>query len=227
MKARNDGHLGQVPFVWRGLHLWDATVDGGLGSPKRERNRSLGGPMRRLAWCAFFIGLLLSAAAVAQSQSQAGASLADVARANRAKQQEQEAAGAKPKIITNQDLPSAPSGIPESVEPMTTVSGVKRSVDSYSEQRANQRLVAEYRAGEQWKARIQDQEARIADLQRRIDRVNQSMHAAVGTAQYDTPVNRYQSIQMERLAHMQEMLDQQQRRLSMMQDAARLTGMGQ
>jgi hypothetical protein len=32
---------------------------------------------------------------------------------------------------------------------------------------------------------------------------------------------------MERLAHMQEMLDQQQRRLSMMQDAARLTGMGQ
>jgi hypothetical protein len=32
---------------------------------------------------------------------------------------------------------------------------------------------------------------------------------------------------MERLAHMQEMLDQQQRRLTMMQDAARLTGMGQ
>jgi hypothetical protein len=183
--------------------------------------------MQRAAWRVFFIGLLLNAAAVAQSQSQAGDSLADIARANRAKQQEQEAAGAKPKIITNQDLPSAPSGIPESVEPMTTVSGVKRSVDSYSVQRANQRLVAEYRAGEQWKARIQDQVARIADLQTRIDRVNQAMHAAVGTAQYDTPVNRYQSIQMERLAHMQEMLDQQQRRLSMMQDAARLTGMGQ
>jgi hypothetical protein len=183
--------------------------------------------MQRLAWCAFFIGLLLNAAAIAQSQAQAGDSLADIARANRAKQQGQEAAGAKPKIITNQDLPSAPSGIPESVEPMTTVSGVKRSVDIYSEQRANQRLVAEYRAGEQWKARIQDQEARIADLQTRIDRVNQAMRAAIGTAQYDTPVNRYQSIQMERLAHMQEMLDQQQRRLSMMQDAARLTGLGQ
>jgi hypothetical protein len=87
--------------------------------------------MQRAAWRVFFIGLLLNAAAVAQSQSQAGDSLADIARANRAKQQEQEAAGAKPKIITNQDLPSAPSGIPESVEPMTTVSGVKRSVDSY------------------------------------------------------------------------------------------------
>jgi len=192
-----------------------------------ESRTAPGGPMQRAAWRVFFIGLLLNAAAVAQSQSQAGDSLADISRANRAKQQGQEAAGAKPKIITNQDLPSAPSGIPESVEPMTTVSGVKRSVDIYSEQRANQRLVAEYRAGEQWKARIQDQEARIADLQTRIDRVNESMHAAVGTAQYETPVSRYQSIRMERLAHMQEMLDQQQRRLSTMQDAARLTGMGQ
>ncbi|MGA7301387.1 MAG: hypothetical protein WBX10_13840, partial [Candidatus Sulfotelmatobacter sp.] len=64
-------------------------------------------------------------------------------------------------------------------------------------------------------------------LQARIDRINQSMHAAVGSAEYQTPVNRYQSIQMERLAHMQEMLDQQQRRLTMMQDTARLTGMGQ
>jgi hypothetical protein len=183
--------------------------------------------MQRAAWQVLLVGLLLNAAAIAQFQSQAGDSLADIARVNRAKQQQQEAAGATPKIITNQDLPSAPSGIPESVEPMTTVSGVKRSVDSSSDQRAKQRLVAEYRAGEQWKARIQDQEARIADLQARIDRVNQAMHAAVGTAQYDTPVNRYQSIQMERLARMQEMLDQQQRRLSMMQDAARLTGMGQ
>jgi hypothetical protein len=183
--------------------------------------------VQRVAWQVFFVGLLLSAAAVGQSQT--GDSLGDVARANHAKQQTRGATGTTPKVITNQDLPSAPPGVPESLEPMTTVSGVnvKRSVDSYREGRGNQRLVAEQRAGEQWKARIQDQEARIDDLQRRINRVNESMHAAIGTAQYDTPVNRYQSIQMERLAHLQEMMDQQQRRLSMMQDAARLTGMGQ
>jgi hypothetical protein len=181
--------------------------------------------MQRVAWRVFFVGLLLNAVAIGQSQS--GDSLGEVARANHAKQQAQEAAGAAPKVITNQDLPSDPSGIPESMEPMTTVSGIKRSVDSYSEQRMNQRLFAEQRAGEQWKSRIEDQEARIADLQMNIDRVNRSMHAAVGTAQYDTPVNRYQSLQMERLAHMQAMLEQQQRRLEMMQDAARLTGMGQ
>jgi hypothetical protein len=181
--------------------------------------------MQRVAWRVFFVGLLLSAAATGQSQT--GDSLGDIARANLAKQQAQQASGATPKIITNQDLPSVSSGIPESSEPMTTVSGVKRSVDSYPDQRRNQRMVAEERSGAQWKARIQDQEARIADLQARIDRVNESMHAAVGTAQYEGPVNRYQAIQMERMAHMQEMLDQQQRKLAMMQDAARRTGMGQ
>jgi hypothetical protein len=40
-------------------------------------------------------------------------------------------------------------------------------------------------------------------------------------------VSRYQSIQLERLAHMQEMLDQQKQKLAMMQDAARHAGMGQ
>jgi hypothetical protein len=179
--------------------------------------------MPRVAWRFCFVGLLLITPAIAQSQ--AGVSLADVARANRAKEQADVAAGITPKTITNQDIPSAPN-LPESSEPMTTVSGVTKSVDRYSE-RSNQRLFAEQRAGEQWRARIADQEARIADLRARIDHVNQSMHAAVGTAQYDAPVNRYQSIQMERLTHMQEMLDLQQRRLSMMQDAARLSGMGQ
>ncbi len=183
--------------------------------------------MQRVAWRVFFLGLLLNTVAVGQSQSQTGDSLGDIARANQAKRQAGGTAGKEPKVITNQDLPSDSSGIPESSEPMTTVSGVKRSVDPYSEQRANRQQVAEQRAGEQWKARIEDQEARIADLRTRIDQVNESMHAAVGTAQYDTPVSRYQTIQMERLAHMQEMLDQQKQKLATMQDAARHAGMGQ
>jgi hypothetical protein len=181
--------------------------------------------MQRAALRVLLAGLLLNAAAIAQSQP--AESLGDLARAHRAKQQADEAAGIVPKTITNQDLPSAPSAIPESSEPMTTVSGVKKHVDPYSERRTDQHLEAEQRAGGQWKARIQDEEARIADLQMRIDRLNQAMHAAVGTAQYETPASRYQSVQMERLAHMQDMMEQQQRRLAMMQDAARLTGMGQ
>ena len=180
--------------------------------------------MQRLAWQLSFAGVLLSGVAIAQSQS--GDSLGDVARANHAQQQARQAAGATPKVITNQDLPSAPSGIPESSGPMTTVSGVKRSVDSDSERQVNRRLLAEQGGGDRWKARIQNQEARISDLQARINRAHESMHAAVDTAQYETPVNRYQSMQMRRVARMQEMMDLQQRRLEMMQDSARLTGMG-
>lgn len=172
------------------------------------------------------VTLTLISAALAQSPS--GDSLGDVARANRAQQQSQQASGAMPRVITNQDLPSNPPGVPEEspADPMTMVSGVKRS-DRFADQRLSNRLQAEQRTGAMWKARIQDQENRIADLQFRIDRVNSAMHASIGTAQYETPVNGYHTVQMERLAMMQQMLDQQRRRLAMMQDAARRAGMDQ
>lgn len=174
----------------------------------------------------FIVAVLLSGTAFAQSQP--GEALGDVARANRAKQEAQEAAGTMPKVITNQDLPADPPGVRESAmsDPMTTVSGVNRS-NRYAEQRLANRLLAEQRTGELWRARIQEQENRIADLQARIDRVNVSIHTAVGTAQYDNPANRYQAIQTERLAMMQQTLDEQKQKLAMMQDAARRAGMDQ
>ena len=173
----------------------------------------------------FIIAILLSGAAFAQTQSQQ--SLGDVARSYRAKEQAQEASGALPKVITNQDVPAS-TPVPESdpSDPMTMVSGVKRQ-GSRADQGLSNRLVAERRTGEQWKSRIQEQESRITDLQSRIDRVSAAMHAAVGTAQYESPVNRYQAVQMERLRNMQEMLAQQQQKLGMMQDAARRAGMDQ
>jgi hypothetical protein len=171
-------------------------------------------------------GFSLSGSARAQSQS--GESLGDVARANRASQQAQEAAGVTPKVITNRDLPANSQGIPEASasDPMTAVSGVSRT-DRYEDQRLGNRMQAERHAGAEWRSQIQAQENRIADLQMRIERVNSAMHSTVGTAQYETPVNRTQAAQMERLAMMREMLDQQQRRLAQMQDAARHAGMEQ
>jgi hypothetical protein len=171
----------------------------------------------------FIVALMLTEAVFAQSQS--GDSLGDLARANREKQQAQEAAGTMPKVITNQDLPADPAGVLEASasEPMTMVSGVTRS-DHYADQRLNNRQLAEQGS---WKARIQNQENRIEDLQARIDRLNAFIHTSGGTAQYETPVNRYQAIQMQRLAMMQEMQAQQKRRLEMMQDAARRSGMNQ
>lgn len=182
--------------------------------------------MRKTLSGSFIVALLLTGVALAQSDS--GSSLGDLARANRAKQQADQASGITPKVITNQDLPADPPGLPESSdsEPMTTVSGVAHS-NRYEDQRLSNRLLAEQRNGDQWKARIQEQEDRIADLQARIDHVNSSIRAAVGTAQYDTPANRYQAIQTERLARMQQNLDQQKRKLAAMQDAARRAGMNQ
>jgi hypothetical protein len=182
--------------------------------------------MHQISSKAFLIALLLSGAAFAQSQP--SESLGDLARANRANQQAQQASGAPPKVITNQDLPAGSTDVPQSVESnaMTTVSGVQKS-DRYADQRLSNHLQAEQRMSAEWRARIQAQEERIADLQSRIDRVSASIHSAVGTAQYDTPVNRYQAVQTERLAAMQDALDQQKRRLAMMQDAARHAGTNQ
>jgi len=184
------------------------------------------GTSRSFIFIICLTGPCLSGAALAQSQP--GESLADVARANRANQQAQEAAGTTPRVITNRDLPADSQGIPEAnaSDPMTTVSGVSRT-NRYGDQQLGNRLLAEQHAGMDWRARIQAQENRIADLQMRIERANAFMHSSVGTAQYETPVNRYQAAQTQRLAMMQEMLDQQKRRLAMMQDAARHAGMDQ
>jgi len=82
--------------------------------------------MRRMFWGIFVMGLL-SAAALGQYEN--GQSLGDLARSNREKQQEEQASGVTPKMITNKDLPASPSsGIPAAnpAEPMTQVSGMQR-----------------------------------------------------------------------------------------------------
>jgi hypothetical protein len=182
------------------------------------------------------VALSLSSAVFAQSQP--ADSLGNAARANRAQQQSQEASGTMPKVITNQDLPPGSTPAPQSTpsDTMTMVSGVTRpnhypdrrlDDQRFSDQPFNNRQPSEQRAGQQWKARIQNQESRIEDLQARIDRLNAFIHTSGGTAQYETPVNRYQAMQMQRLAMMQEVMAQQKRRLEMMQEAARRSGMNE
>ena len=182
--------------------------------------------MHRLLSKTFIIALLLSGAAFAQSQP--ADSLGDIARTNRASKQAQDASGTTPKVITNQDLPAGSKEVPQpdTSDTMSQVSGVVKS-DRYADQRLSNRLASEQRNADQWRSRIAEQENRVADLQARIDHLNQSMNKAVGTAQYDTPPTRYQAMQAERLAMMQQNLDQQKRRLEMMQDAARRAGMDQ
>jgi hypothetical protein len=158
----------------------------------------------------FAIAFLLSAAAFGQS-------LGDVARANRDQQQAQQAAGTTPKVITNADLPSAPSDTPPSDVP-------PRPTNRASDRKLAQDQVAQQRIAQQWRARILAQKNKVAELQARVDRMNAALHPAGGVV-YDNPSSRSQARQMENLAQMQQTLDQQKQQLSALQDEARRAGM--
>ena len=178
--------------------------------------------MYRIFLKSLAIALLLNVTSFGQS----GEPLGDVARANREKQAAQEAAGAMPPVITSKDLPGDQPVIPEAnaSQPMTEVSGVSRSFEGRpSDQPFAEQRFSGQRAGEQWRERIQARESRIADLQARIDQMNASMHPG-SSAQYEGPYTRHQARQMQRVAQMQEILDQQRRRLFMMQETARRAG---
>jgi len=167
--------------------------------------------------------LLLAATALAQSAP----SLGDVARANREKQQTQQATGTRPKVITNADLPDDPPGVQESdaSEPMTMVSGVSRPFENRSyDQRFAQQDRNQQHAREQWRERIENQESRVAELEARINQMNAAMHSS-GATLSEGPYNRFQARQMQRVAQLQEMLDLQRQKLAMMQEAARHAGM--
>jgi len=179
--------------------------------------------MHRMLGKQYAVVLPLSAAL-----AQSGPSLGDVARANREKQQAQQATATRPKVISNADLPDDPPGVPDSdpSEPMTMVSGVSCPPENRSyDQRFAQQDHAQQRAGEQWRERIENQESRIAELQARIDQMNASIHSAGSGTLSEGPYNRYQARQMQRVAQMQEMLDLQKRKLAMMQEEPRHAGM--
>jgi len=167
-----------------------------------------------LSICAFLFFVNLSV--YGQSQS-----LGDVAREYREKRDAEQAAGVQPKTYTNQDLPPAPPGSAEPAQalPEPRDPAMNRSFDD----RSDQRRFAQQHAAAEWRNRIQAQENMVADLQARIDQLNAMIHP--GTAQYDAPFTRSQTLGMQRLQQMQRRLDWEKQRLEQMQDGARHAGM--
>jgi predicted RNase H-like nuclease (RuvC/YqgF family) len=151
-----------------------------------------------------------------------GQSLGDVARENREKK-ESEASTTPPKVITNANLPKDPdadsgNNTEESTQPTTRKNAA-------SSKHAAERRAAEHRAAEQWKQKILAQEATVSNLRSRVDRLQASIHFSSVSTYENQPYNRYQARQMERLAQLQQQLDQQKRKLEDMQEAARKAGM--
>ena len=176
--------------------------------------------MQRMFWKFLALLLLMTPAAFGQQQS-----LADIARQYKEKHDAEEAAGTAPKVYTNQDIPPAQQvGTPEPVE--ETQPRARRTFDDrWTGQQNGERGFADHRAAVEWRNRIQAQEARLADLQARINQFSSMVHSREGTAQYEGPYTRSQARALEHLDQMQQTFDWQKQRLEQMQEAARHAGM--
>lgn len=178
--------------------------------------------------------MFLSVVAIALLATSAtyGQSLGDVARENRDKKQSEDASGTAPKVITNKDLPKDPNATlasPEAKSGSGTSASSEaaelRSTDPQSADRLAEQRLAEQRAADQWKRQILAQKNKMANLQARIDQLHASIESAGGSVQYEEPINRYQARQLQRVARIQQQLDEQKRKLDQMQEAARHAGM--
>ncbi len=172
-----------------------------------------------------------------------GQSLGDAARANRDKQDAENAAAAKPRVITNKDLPRDPNAgqTPGQTPPATSAAASAKDADRVAidhrstelrtmelrtaEQRFAEQRLAQQRTADRWKRQILAQNLKMANLQARIDQLHASIQSQTGGVQSEGPFNRYQARQLQQAAQIQLQLDEQRRRLEQMQDAARHAGL--
>jgi hypothetical protein len=168
--------------------------------------------------------LKIVAIALSMSSVVYGQSLGEIARENRAKQQQTTDPAEQPTVITNANLPKDPnpSPTPAPSEPAPQASAA--SVRAADHRTAQQRM-AEQRATGQWKGRIIAQQDKVTNLQGRIDLLRASIRAENGSTQYEGPNGRSQARQMQQVAELQRQLDEQKFRLNQMQEAARRAGM--
>ena len=180
---------------------------------------------------------------VANAQDQDSPSLGDVARQNRTQKQAQGAkhgqakdaadpskaisatnvtsktalAPKAPHVITNEDLPehtvsTAPSESPSKVSSTTNL-----------DPGGNQRQVL----AEQFKSRIRDQKNAITELQNRIAAVSDSIRYAGGNCVANcVQWNEHQQRKQQEVDSMKAQLEEAQRRLDQMREAARKQGFG-
>ena len=175
--------------------------------------RVSGRHLRRLAVPITTLLFLASLSAYAQS-------LGDVARENREKKTE---ATAPPKVITDGDLAkdaqrseqASASSKPQAASPAKTGAGKATATTSVDSRNA-----------EQWRRQILAQKRTVATLEKRLARFQASISSVDASAIARGEIlTRSQALQQERLAQVQEQLDEQRANLLEMQEEARRAGM--
>jgi hypothetical protein len=161
--------------------------------------------------------LLLLASVTAYGQS-----LGDVARENREKKAEA-AATAPPKVITDGDLAKDAQG------PEQAGASSKTQTASSGKTGAGRTMTTtpvDPRVAEQWRRQILAQKRTVATLEKRLARFRASLSYGDATAiSRGEILTRNQALEQERVAHVQEQLEEQRAKLLEMQEEARRAGM--
>ena len=150
-----------------------------------------------------------------------GQSLGDVARENREKKADA-AATAPPKVITDADLEKEAQA-PE--EPGTSARAQAASSRKTGTGKVAVTSPLDPRA-EQWRRQILAQKRTIATLEKRLARFQASLSAMDASAiSRGEILSRNQALERERLAQVQEQIEEQRAKLLEMQEEARRAGM--
>ena len=151
-----------------------------------------------------------------------GQSLGDAARENREKKAEA-AATAPPKVITDADLPKdaqRPDEAGAAGKAQTASPGKTGAV------KATATNPVDPRAMEQWRRQILAQKRTVATLEKRLARFQASLSSVDANAISRGEIfSRSQALEQERLAQVQEQLEEQRAKLLEMQEEARRAGM--
>jgi hypothetical protein len=173
----------------------------------------------------FAAGILaLAGVFAAHACAQDSPSLGDLARQQR-QQKDQGKGPAKttpnkaakaPKVITNEEIPShlTPASAPAAKG--------EEDRDSAAAPSDEAKLPAE-----QWKSQIAAQKNQVDALQKQIDEVNESIHFAPGNCVANcVQWNERQQEKQRQVEQMRAQLEEQKKRLEVMQDSARKQGYG-
>lgn len=145
-------------------------------------------------------------------------SLGDVARAQQQSKQ-QSGTSATKKIYTNENMKDGSSS-EESPEPQSRPPADKH--EAKAEAQTAQQLTPE-----QWKALIQAQKDRVADLQQKIDKAQARVHYVQSDLYYDgVQHNEREKRYQEQINRAKSVLDREKQKLAELQEAARQAGMG-
>ena len=149
-----------------------------------------------------------------------GQSLGDVARETREKKAGA-AATAPPKVITDSDLAKdAPEKAGASSKAQTASSGKTGAGNAPSTSPPDPR------AAEQWRKQILAQKRTVATLEKRLARFQASLSSVDADAIARGEIlSRSQALEQERLAQVQEQLEEQRAKLLELQEEARRAGM--